>query len=158
MNAAAIDALYRQHGHHVLRRARRILGNEDDAREVVQDVFEALLAHGASFRGESTITTWLYSATTNGCLNKLRNAKTRARLLDARNTHEATASADAEVAAIVRDLLARVPASLAAIAIHYYADEMTHEEIARALGCSRRHVGDLLERLHACLRENENLS
>jgi RNA polymerase sigma-70 factor (ECF subfamily) len=155
LDATSIDALYREHGHHVLRRARRILGNEEDAREVVQDVFEALLAHGTSFRGESTITTWLYSSTTNGCLNRLRNAKTRARLLGATPAHEATASPDAEVAAIVRDLLGRVPASLAAIATYYYVDEMTHEEIARVLGCSRRHVGDLLERLHACLRESE---
>lgn len=139
----------------MLRRARRILGNEADAREVVQDVFEALLAHGASFRGESALTTWLYSATTNGCLNRIRNAKTRARLLDARNTPEVAASADAELTAIVRNLLSRVPPSLAAIATYYYADEMTQEEIACVLGCSRRHVGDLVDRLHACLRENE---
>jgi RNA polymerase sigma-70 factor (ECF subfamily) len=32
---------------------------------------------------------------------------------------------------------------------------MTHEEIAVVLGCSRRHVGDLLERLHTALREME---
>jgi RNA polymerase sigma-70 factor (ECF subfamily) len=41
-----------------------------------------------------------------------------------------------------------VPEELAQAAVYYYADEMTHEEIAEVLRCSRRHVGDLLERLH----------
>lgn len=139
----------------MLRRARRILGNEDDAREIVQEVFASLLEHGASFRGDSAITTWLYAATTNACLNRLRNAKTRAALLSANIVASAHASADAETAALVRDLLARVPRALAEVAILYYADEMTHEEIARVLGCSRRHVGDLVERLHASVRETE---
>jgi RNA polymerase sigma factor (sigma-70 family) len=152
-----IEALYRAHGHHVLRRARHLLGSEADARDVVQEVFASLLDHASPFRGDSAITTWLYSATTHGCLNRMRNQKTRERLLDeharSRADGAAPASPDAERAAIVRDLLARVPDALAEIAVHYYADEMTHDEIARVLGCSRRHVGDLLERLHASLRD-----
>jgi DNA-binding transcriptional regulator LsrR (DeoR family) len=30
--------------------------------------------------------------------------------------------------------------------VHYYFDQMTQAEIAEVMGCSRRHVGDLLER------------
>lgn len=155
MDARTIEALYREHGHHVLRRARRLLGNEDDAREIVQEVFAALLEHGHGFRGDSSITTWLYSATTHGCLNRMRNSKTRSRLLEGQSLERAAASPSAESATIVRDLLAHVPDALAEVAIHYYADEMTHDEIARVLKCSRRHVGDLIERLHACIRARE---
>jgi RNA polymerase sigma factor (sigma-70 family) len=155
VDAHTIEALYREHGHAVLRRARRLLGNEDDAREILQEVFARLLDHHAAFRGDSSITTWLYSATTNGCLNRMRNQQTRARLLEGRQHPSGAAAADAETAAIVRDLLARVPEALAAVAVHYYVDEMTHDEIARVLGCSRRHVGDLIERLHASVRDVE---
>lgn len=153
VDARTIEALYREHGHSVLRRARRLLGSEDDAREIVQEVFATLLGEHSAFRGESSITTWLYSATTNGCLNRMRNQKNRARLLEGQEPTSSETLPDAESALVVRDLLSRVPEALAVVAVHYYVDEMTHEEIARVLGCSRRHVGDLIERLHASLRE-----
>ena len=155
LDAAAVDSLYRVHGHAVLRRARRILGSEDEARDVVQEIFTGMLDGKTTFRGDSAVTTWLYSATTHGCLNRLRNDKTRARLLAAENAGktEAAAGTDAESALLLRQLLARVPANLADVAILHYVDEMTHDEIAEVLGCSRRHVGNLLERLHERLRE-----
>jgi RNA polymerase sigma factor (sigma-70 family) len=155
VDARELEALYRTHGHHVQRRARRFLGSEEDAREVLQEVFAALLEHGASFRGESALTTWLYRAATNSCLNRLRNARTRARALDARGVPAEGSPAGAEHATILRDLLARVPRPLAEVGLLYYGDEMTHDEIAMVLGCSRRHVGDLLERLRAMLQRTE---
>ena len=155
VDAAAIESLYRAHGHAVLRRARLLLGNEDEARDVLHEIFASMLDRGSTFRGDSSITTWLYSATTHGCLNRMRNQKTRARLLEAQGPAEKIEASNAESAAIVRELLARVPEALAEVAIHHYVDEMTHEEIARVLGCSRRHVGDLIERLHASVREME---
>lgn len=139
--------MYRAHGHAVLGRARRLLGSDEEARDVLQEIFTGMLDGKTTFRGESAVTTWLYSATTHGCLNRLRNAKTRARLLAVETRSEVAGGADAESALLVRQLLARVPSDLAQVAIHHYVDEMTHEEIAEVLGCSRRHVGDLLERL-----------
>lgn len=153
IDARTIEALYRKHGHAVLRRARRILGNEADARDVLQEVFASMLDEGSAFRGESAVTTWLYSATTHRCLNRIRNTKSRARILEReRPAGEVLSPENAESAAIVRDLLTRLPDHLAVAAIHYYVDEMTHDEIATVLGCSRRHVGDLIDRLHATLR------
>ena len=79
MDARSVETIYREHGHSVLRRARRILGTEDDARDVLQEIFASILDQSAAFRGESSIVTWLYSATTHACLNRIRNKKTRAR-------------------------------------------------------------------------------
>jgi RNA polymerase sigma factor (sigma-70 family) len=152
----AIESLYRAHGHVVLRRARSLLGSEEDARDVVQEVFASLVRYPAQFRGESSMTTWLYAATTNGCLNRLRNRRTRARLLSERPPAPAAGGPPrAESAAILKDLFAHIPEELAHAAIYYYADEMTHDEIATVLGCSRRHVGDLLERLRAHVERQE---
>jgi RNA polymerase sigma factor (sigma-70 family) len=148
LSPVAIDATYRAHGASVLRRARRLLGQEDEAREVLQEVFMSLLEGPGQVRQGAGITCWLYSATTNACLNRLRNARTRARLLAARGAGlEEAAAGCAEDVTILRDVLARVPEELARVAVYYYADEMTHEEIAEVLACSRRHVGDLLARL-----------
>ncbi len=145
----------------MLRRARRILGNEEDAREVLHDVFVSVIDRPDAFRGQSAITTWLYSATTHACLNRLRNQRTRARLLAENHVDslsELSTPGTAESIVVLRELLARVPLELAQVAVYFYADEMTHEEIARVLGCSRRHVGDLVERLHASIRKTEEVT
>jgi Sigma-70 region 2 len=46
----AVEHLYRQHGHVVLRRARALVDDEE-ARDVVQEVFMALLADPDQFGG-----------------------------------------------------------------------------------------------------------
>jgi RNA polymerase sigma factor (sigma-70 family) len=154
MQRREIDSLYRAHGHVVLRRARGLLGSEEDARDVVQEVFASLIDHPAQVRGEASMTTWLYAATTHGCLNRLRNQRTRARILAERPDADDEARAPhAESLAILRDALGRLPEDLARAAVYHYADEMTHDEIAHVLGCSRRHVGDLIARLHARMQE-----
>jgi RNA polymerase sigma-70 factor (ECF subfamily) len=103
--------------------------------------------------------TFLYSATTHRCLNLLRNRRTRARLLEARGTTAAPAgearAGPAEAMAQVRQLLARMPEDLAEVAVHYFVDEMTHDEIAEVIGCSRRKVGVMVERARASAWEAE---
>ena len=159
LDVTAIERLYRSHGHVVLRRARRLLGNEEDARDVLHDVFASLVDDPAQLRDQATPTTWLYAATTHACLNLLRNKKTRARLLGERPGVEPFAlGLTPESTSILHDLLGRVPENLVDIAVYHYADEMTHAEIAAVIGCARRRVGDLIKRLHASLRSVEQFT
>ena len=150
-----IERIYRDHGHVVLRRAEQILGDRDEAVDVMQELFASLMDDPAQFDGRSRITTWLYSATTHSCLNRIRNRKTRARILASAVAPQlgAASSPRAEQIAAVRQLLARMPEELARVAVYYYIDEMTHEEIAGLMGCSRRQVGNLLERAHSIARK-----
>lgn len=144
-----IEQLYREHGHLVLRRARQVLGEEQEARDVLQELFTSLLHRPGQFQGRSQAITFLYSATTHLCLNRLRNGRTRLKLVE-----EAMAPRQSEVElpraerlAEARSLLSRLPEELREVAVYYYFDEMTHEEIAGVMGCSRRHVGNQLERV-----------
>jgi RNA polymerase sigma factor (sigma-70 family) len=146
---ADVENAYRMHGHHVLRRATRILGNDADAREVLQEIFLSLLTNPSQFSGESSFTTWLYGVTTHACLNRLRNSRTHVRLLEAHRPSTPAQEASPDNAVEVRRLLARLPDELARVAVHYYLDEMTQEETASMLGRSRKHVGRLLARLEA---------
>lgn len=123
------------------------MGNEADAREVVQDVFMSLVDQPEQFGGRSSLMTFLYRATTNRCLNHLRNTKTRRRLLQERGPSDSTERSGAEDHAIVTDLLRQLPPDQARALVYYYVDEMSQAEIAEILGCSRRHVGNLLERV-----------
>lgn len=159
-SALDIEHLYKERGHLVLRRAYQILGNEQESREVLQDVFLSLVDRPEQFSGKSSITTWLYSATTHSCLNRIRKHKTRTRLLErwATRSDADVEPPRAENLLGASQILARIPRKLAQLAVYYYIDEMTQEEIAGVLGCSRRQVGKLLDKMHARLKKLEVVS
>jgi RNA polymerase sigma-70 factor (ECF subfamily) len=141
-----IEQVYRDHGHVVLRRARQILGNEADAREVLHDVFVSLIRAPSQYRGTSSVTTFLYAMTTNVCLNQIRNRRRRAELVEQKlMPREEAGGAEPSHLALVRELLVRLPERLARVAIYHFVDEMTHDEIAEHLGVSRRQIGNLVE-------------
>ena len=144
-----VEDLYRRYGHSVLRRARQIMANDDDAGEILQEIFVGLVARPAQFDRRSAPSTFLYAVTTHACIARLRDRKNRLRLIDEQvkpwSTELDPRSADA--ATIVRGVLAQLPDEEARVAVYYHLDGMTHAEIAEVLGCSRRHVGDLLERV-----------
>jgi RNA polymerase sigma-70 factor (ECF subfamily) len=150
---SSIEALYRAHGHAVYRRALRLLQNEDDARDVMQDVFLQLQRTGERFDGRSSIATYLYSMTTHACLNWLRNRRTRARLLAGYRPGPEFIPARSEGRALAVELLALLSPDDAALAIYLHCDELTHDEIASLRGCSRRQVGALAARVLRRLQE-----
>lgn len=147
-----IDRVCRSHGHVVWRRARAILGDREEARDLVQEVFRRLVENPALFRGDSALSTFVYAMTTRLCLQRLRNRATRIRLDELHAPPPGDHGRDAARLTALRRILARIPDELAEAAVYYYADEMTHREIAIVLGCSRRRVGDLLARFHAKAR------
>jgi RNA polymerase sigma-70 factor (ECF subfamily) len=75
----ACEELYRRHAPRVLGLARRMIGSAEDAEDAVQDVFLAVFRKLDSFRGESTLATWLYRLAMNVCLDRLRSRGTRER-------------------------------------------------------------------------------
>jgi len=154
MTPSDLDQVYREHGHAVLRRARRILRSEEDARDVVQDVYLELFRHPEQFEARSSIATYLYAAATHACLNRLRDGKNRTRLIEIRTAgHEHATSASAESRTLALEILQRLDDHEAQLAVYLYCDELTHDEIAELFGCSRRHVGDLALRLRRRIME-----
>lgn len=90
----------------------------------------------------------LYVMTTHRALNRLRNEQNRRRILEL--APEATPTPAPTARPDIHDDLRRALALLseheAAAFVYHHLDGMTHAEVAELLGCSRRHVGDLLER------------
>lgn len=154
MTPQEIDRVYREHGHAVLRRARRLLRSDEDARDVMQDVFLDIFKHPERFEARSSIATYLYAATTHACLNRIRDGKTRTRLLAIEGTGRSTQiAARGESCTLATEILAGLSDDDAALAVYLYCDELTHDEIAVLDGCSRRHVGDLANRLRNRIME-----
>lgn len=64
----AFDELVVRYQHRVYRLAFRLVGNDQDALDVTQDVFLQLFRRLHTFRGESRFGTWLYRIATNTAL------------------------------------------------------------------------------------------
>ena len=67
----------RSHGGHLLASARRILRDEEDARDCVQEAFLAAHRSISRFEGHSGLGTWLHRIVTNAALMKLRARRSR---------------------------------------------------------------------------------
>lgn len=153
---ARLADVYARHAASVYRRALALLDDDAEANEVLQDVFVSLIEKPEQFEGRSQLSTFLYSMTTHLCLNRLRNQRNRARLLEQRSAASPThATARPDQMTRVRETLRLLPEPLAEVAVYYFVDELDHKEIAEILGCSRQNVGRLIERLHEWGRAQE---
>ena len=135
----AFERLYREHAPAVHALARRMLGNESAAREMVQDVFVRAWERLASFRGESAFGTWLHRVGVNVILNQLRVTR--------RDVHRFTddepdegvplaSPSDTGVEARI-DLdsaIARLPAGARTVFVLHDIEGYAHDEIAQMLG------------------------
>jgi RNA polymerase sigma-70 factor, ECF subfamily len=74
---AACEELVRAQGSRLLSVARRILRNEEDARDVVQEGFMSAFRALPNFNGESRLSTWLHRIVVNAALMKIRTRSRR---------------------------------------------------------------------------------
>ncbi len=75
--ATELESAVREHGGAMLAVARRLLGNEDDARECVQDAYLSAFSKADLFEGRSSFRTWLHRIVVNAALGRLRLRKQR---------------------------------------------------------------------------------
>ena len=76
-DAGAFEALYRQHATRLYNLASRMTGATGEADDLLQDIFLLAYRKIGSFRGESSLGTWLYRLAMNHCLDVLRSRQTR---------------------------------------------------------------------------------
>ena len=70
---AAFERLVRAHQAYAYALAVRLLANEDEAREAVQESFVRVWTNLSRFDLRATFTTWLYTIVTNHCTDRLRH-------------------------------------------------------------------------------------
>lgn len=145
---------YRRYGPALLRKARRLLRNEDDALDVVQSLFVDLVARGE----EPKDLPYLYRAVTHRCLNVLRDGKNRARLLERetealRGPVRIAPDAQALGLDVLTKLSKHVEEPVMETLVYRFFDDMGQEEIATVMGVSRKTVQNRLERAERALAE-----
>jgi len=129
---------YQRYGRALIRKAARMLGNVEDARDIVQGLFADIYQ-----RPEVPLDLpYLYRAVTNRCLSFLRDESNRARLLakhDPALMPAPRTTCDERI--IDSELLAKLLGELddgeCEVLSYRYLDDLTHEEIADLLGLSR---------------------
>ena len=140
--------------------ALRLTGDEDDARDVVQESYLRAYRGLKRFRGDAQFTTWLYRITANCASNQLRRrARHRHEELDEELGPVVDASHDPAALADVADLRSRVegaleelPPRLRAVVVLRDIYDLSHEAIAAELGISESAAKVRLHRARRKLR------
>jgi RNA polymerase sigma-70 factor (ECF subfamily) len=138
----AFEELYQQHAGRLYNLAYRMAGTANDAEDLLQDIFLLAYRKLGSFRGESSLGTWLYRLAMNHCLDVLRSRQARmGQSTDSLDDDAAmTPAAKGSIGAVSRIDLERAidklpPACRAAFLLHD-VEGFGHSEVGAILGIS----------------------
>lgn len=167
---AACEQLVRQAGGAMLAVARRLLRNEEDARDAVQEAFIQAFRSIHLFRADARLSTWLHRIAMNAALMRLRSASRR----DETSIDELLPSFDpdgrhasavrslppgaeaalerAEVQARVRACIDRLPDANRAVIVLRDFEDLSTSEAAATLGVTETAVKVRLHRARQALR------
>jgi len=158
---AAYDELVRTYNASIYHVAYRMLGNSADASDAVQDTFLKVFRNIETFRGDSSLKTWIFRIGLSEILNRLRWWKRRHRLstisMDedrngngrtlcvpdaAPSPYQSLESKEQEMA--IQQALSRLSADHRSIVVLRDIEGFSYTEIAEVLGIS---VGTVKSRL-----------
>jgi RNA polymerase sigma-70 factor (ECF subfamily) len=138
----AFGILVERHRRQVYRICYRFTGNHHDASDLAQDTFVRAFRGLKSFRGQASLSTWLYRIAVNTCLNHAASARPAHEELGANDPADPTAERPdqridrAQRAARVRAAVAKLPARQRATLILRVYHDLSHDDIARTFGTS----------------------
>jgi len=146
--AIDIAAWYEKYGPMVIRRCRRILRDEEEALDAVQDVFLNLIRAEAKLK-DLFPSSLLYTMATNTCLNRLRKKKHEV-LFAFSERQDYFACVDGgfeqvEAEVLLTAILKDESEESRAVYFMYHADGMTLKEIGEVVGLSVSGVRKRLE-------------
>ena len=72
---SAFEELVQRHEKKIYNLAYRIMGNQEDASDILQETFLQAFRKLGTFKGESEFSTWLYRVAVNLCLMEKRKGK-----------------------------------------------------------------------------------
>lgn len=143
-DAAAFEELYRAHAARLYNLLLRMTGSAQESEDLLQEVFLQAYRKLQTFRGDSSLGTWLYRLAVNQCLDALRGRQAKMARITTSIDDEAGSEPEAPMpvvpAAISRiDLeraIARLPDGCRAAFILHDVEGFEHHEVAAMLGIS----------------------
>ena len=160
----AFALVYAQYERQVFRYAYHLLGHRDDADDIKQETFVKAYQAISSFRSESSLQTWLLKICGNLCRDRIKSWDRRKVTYDSTLREDAlgcTSIAEDPLSIVQRTQMTETifkalrglpPAQREIIVLHEIED-LSYEEIAGILGCSRTSVKLRLFRARRSLKE-----
>jgi RNA polymerase sigma-70 factor (ECF subfamily) len=144
---AALDQLVKRKTAPLLQLAHRIVGDREEARDIVQVAFLRVWEKRRRFKDRWSPNTWLYRITTNLAIDHLRFRKSRQRrvepvrwhlrrLADSRNRVELSALQQREVTAIFQSLASCLSERQRLVFVLRGVEGLDSREVAQILGCT----------------------
>lgn len=160
----ALGILYERFRDRVYNTALRVVGDRDDAADVMQEVFILLFRNIRRFRARANFASWVYRITINASLDHLRRRKRTptpgvpALLLDAPSEVPDLSAPECNLAQLdlsdhVQDALSRLSDKLRIVVVLRYLEGLAYSDIAEILDVSLGTVKSRLNRAHAALRD-----
>jgi RNA polymerase sigma-70 factor (ECF subfamily) len=134
----AFEQLYREFADSVFHLAARVLGNDADASDVLQETFVAVFRRIETWRGEGSLKSWLFQI----CVRfALRMKRRRPFTLDF-NDEEVTSPppsydpppAETDFRSAVDEAIQKLPTKSRAVFVMFTVEGLSHPEIAQVLG------------------------
>ena len=152
--------MMRTYGNDVLRTAYMYVKDIHTAEDIFQEVFIKADRNKESFRGESSVKTWLIRITVNACKDYLKSAYNR-RVTPLQEFQENAITSENDFDGIerretqqeVRDAVMSLPETHREVVLCVYFQNMTVPEAAKALGLAEGTVKSRLSRAKEKLRE-----
>ena len=166
----AFEACVRAHCCQFLLVARRILGNEEDANDAVQDAFLSAFQGIGQFKEQAQLATWLHRIVVNAALGRLRRRQYHEERsiedllphfgagehqIDPPVPWQATPASiveQQELCALVRRCISRLPEDYRIVLLLRDIEGLATEETARILSTSTTVVKTRLHRARQALR------
>ena len=155
----AFKELYSLFSNKVYATALHYLQSIPDAEEVTQDVFLSIFNNASSFKGNSSVNTWVYRITVNTSLNFLKSRKRRTFLFidDYKKEipdfeHPGIIEENKENAKLMYQAIDTLPDAQKTAFILGFIEEKPRKEIADIMEISLKAVESLLQRAKANLK------
>lgn len=156
---AAFGQVFRAHYNALCRYAMGIVGDAENAEEVVQDVFLRIWEKRETLEITSSLKSYLFRAVHNGCMNHLERHKKKVRLDEAplKIVHQADTSApdiqSKELEKAIADALQTLPEQCRRVFELSRFEELKYREIAETLGISVKTVENQMGKALRLMRE-----
>ena len=151
----AFDKLVQKHRKRVINIAHRFFSSHiDDAEDVAQDVFIKVYNSANKYKSTALFSTWLHRITVNTCLNELRKRKVRKLFQinkklendDGAIVHPPGHDDSLEMAKKVKEAISQLPPKQKMAIILRRYEELSHDEIGKAISLSVPAVKSLIFR------------
>ena len=164
----AFKQLFDRHGDSMFNLAFSICGNKPDAEDIIQESFAEIFKSVGNFRGESSLSTWIYRITLNKALEAERRKKRKKRAAqlvslfgfkDKEEYHSVTwehpgiITENKELAEILFKAIQKLPENQRVAFTLHKTEGMEYKEIAELMNVSLSSVESLIHRAKTNLKK-----